>query len=783
MLDIGGIIGRMVLDITGWTASMEKAKDDLNKFGTFCKQNAEAIKDLGEKMALAGGIIVGSLTAMAVKTLNTADSLQEMSQRTGMTAKTLSELGYAAKLSGSSLEGMESTVKKMQVNIVKAAEGNAGLRKTFDDLGIKLTDLVRMNPDQQFMSLAEAVANVKDPTTKAATAVELFGKQGTALLPMLADGKKGLDDMRDAADKAGVVMSNETAKSAADLNDKVDAMKQSFAGITLQLGTALLPIVEKVTAVITNITQKFIAWSKEHPILSGFIMNVTAAIGGIMLVLGSLLLILPKIIAGMGAMSALFAKMPAGIGTAVIALTAAVVASKLLAAAFDMIGAAYDKAMNEISNSISKETAALRTLNDYKNKATPEEIARINAMIKAKRLEGATWQDATDETLAAMRKESAGFQAWEKAAVDANKTVGLSVDELAGVKEARAKEAQEKAAFALHLEVQEIQQAAELKLLYENNVSDQLALIKDSTAMRDKTRMANVQQYWKQIEAQKEQLTIKQFATQKKRVEAEYNFEKAEINANVKDTAQKLLLLDALEANYRKKQELADIADKRKAKERSDRAMSQWVQGMNNAVNTVQNLMSNYYQMQGQRLDQEYETRRKWIEENITDETTRNKMLADLDTEMNKKKAQNARSAAIVDKAAGVAAIIVNTAQAVSKALTAGPIAGPILAILIGALGAAQLAIALKTPLPAAAQGGITTGMGPVLLGDNPSGREMIVPLERADEMGFGGGSGKTININIMTLDPRGLKEIARRDLVPILEELIRTEHFKVNMA
>lgn len=47
--------------------------------------------------------------------------------------------------------------------------------------------------------------------------------------------------------------------------------------------------------------------------------------------------------------------------------------------------------------------------------------------------------------------------------------------------------------------------------------------------------------------------------------------------------------------------------------------------------------------------------------------------------------------------------------------------------------------------IPMLANGGITRG--PVLagLGDNRSGREMIVPLERAGEMGFGGGGGNTI--------------------------------------
>lgn len=49
--------------------------------------------------------------------------------------------------------------------------------------------------------------------------------------------------------------------------------------------------------------------------------------------------------------------------------------------------------------------------------------------------------------------------------------------------------------------------------------------------------------------------------------------------------------------------------------------------------------------------------------------------------------------------------------------------------------------------IPHLAKGGI------VVAGDNPSGIEAIVPLERAREMGFGGGGGDTINIHITATD------------------------------
>ena len=81
-----------------------------------------------------------------------------------------------------------------------------------------------------------------------------------------------------------------------------------------------------------------------------------------------------------------------------------------------------------------------------------------------------------------------------------------------------------------------------------------------------------------------------------------------------------------------------------------------------------------------------------------------------------------------------------NTASAVTNALTAGPIFGPILAATIGALGAAQIATIKSTPLPSFATGGIVSAPMIAQVGDAPSGPEVIAPLDKLQSMlGLGG--------------------------------------------
>jgi len=117
-------------------------------------------------------------------------------------------------------------------------------------------------------------------------------------------------------------------------------------------------------------------------------------------------------------------------------------------------------------------------------------------------------------------------------------------------------------------------------------------------------------------------------------------------------------------------------------------------------------------------------------------------LLLESKTEVERRKLILKRAKA--DKAAALTSAIVNTAAAAVKALTAGPILGPLLAITIGALGAVQVAKISAQPLPALAAGALAFGATLALVGDNPDARtnpEVIAPLNTLKGLLFQGGN------------------------------------------
>ena len=121
--------------------------------------------------------------------------------------------------------------------------------------------------------------------------------------------------------------------------------------------------------------------------------------------------------------------------------------------------------------------------------------------------------------------------------------------------------------------------------------------------------------------------------------------------------------------------------------------------------------------------------------------------------------AQNNKKAFALNKALNMAEAIMNTATGVSKALATGNIP---MAILIGALGAVQVATIAQQKYQGRRLGGRMNQDQPYLVGE--AGAELVVPDRASNVVPNGqlGNLGKqvTVNFNISTVDARGFNEL-----------------------
>ncbi len=159
------------------------------------------------------------------------------------------------------------------------------------------------------------------------------------------------------------------------------------------------------------------------------------------------------------------------------------------------------------------------------------------------------------------------------------------------------------------------------------------------------------------------------------------------------------------------------------------------------ATQVAGELFSGFFAVQGQliknqeiALDNRFKKERELIEQSGQSERSKAKAVAALEAKTEAERRKLIVKRAKADKAAALLGAIVNTANAVTKALTAGPILGPILAGTIAALGVAQISTISSQPIPALAAGALAFGATLALVGDNPNARrdpEVIAPLSK----------------------------------------------------
>lgn len=188
-------------------------------------------------------ILGGAASAAVVRFGTLGDEIQKMSLRTGFSTESLSELRFAMEQSGTSIQGFEVGVRRMTGFIEDAKDGLATSTDAMDKLGVSVEDLVGKKPEEAFFILANSMASVEDEVQKAALAQDVFGRSGTQLLPLLAEGAEGVARLRQEARDLGIVFDEETANKAAEMQDSINRAKQSMNAMSIEIGTALSPAI------------------------------------------------------------------------------------------------------------------------------------------------------------------------------------------------------------------------------------------------------------------------------------------------------------------------------------------------------------------------------------------------------------------------------------------------------------------------------------------------------------------------------------------------------------
>lgn len=233
------------------TEEAEKSLSKVEEKGTKTASNLNEVTGKVNKFALkvgAGVLAAGTgLMALASKTAETADEIDKMSERTGISRERLQELKYAAGQCGVEFTAIESGVKTLTKNMGKADDESKRMVDAFGDLGVAIKDAngnIKQSPDL-FEESVKKLADMEDQTQRNILGQKIFGGSWNEMIPLINQGSEGIKALTDRSRELGLVMDEDTIKANVAFGDAMDDAKQALGAIFVNLANKLLPYLQK----------------------------------------------------------------------------------------------------------------------------------------------------------------------------------------------------------------------------------------------------------------------------------------------------------------------------------------------------------------------------------------------------------------------------------------------------------------------------------------------------------------------------------------------------------
>ncbi len=152
----------------------------------------------------------GAMIGFGKELIAQAAEIQDVSERLGVGTTAIQQFAHAAEMGGGSIGDVSASLSYMQKVI---AGGGGDVTEALRDMGLDLTAIQQMAPEQMFRTIADAAGTMSDPIRQTAAQTALLGRNAGVFLPAIRDGFSGVAN-------AATTMSEQTVTAL----DRVDKM-------------------------------------------------------------------------------------------------------------------------------------------------------------------------------------------------------------------------------------------------------------------------------------------------------------------------------------------------------------------------------------------------------------------------------------------------------------------------------------------------------------------------------------------------------------------------------
>lgn len=243
----------MEADSAGFSAGIAKCKASIKGFQGFM---GNALGSIRSSLSGLGGTLVATLGAAglgaAIKgSLDQLDRIDELSSTFGLATADLQKLSLIATQSGVDMDGLGKAATKLYKTLAENPDA-------FGNLGLSAKTLSAVDLPTKLGMIGDALNKIENDEQRVAAAMDVFGKSGADLLPLLQNGMEGI-----AKSAAGVhIFDDDDIAKAVAANDAIDRAKASLSSVVTDLSITLAPAIEAIADKLTGLSGSLHALEK-----------------------------------------------------------------------------------------------------------------------------------------------------------------------------------------------------------------------------------------------------------------------------------------------------------------------------------------------------------------------------------------------------------------------------------------------------------------------------------------------------------------------------------------
>ncbi len=236
---------------------LQKAMAPMNKLSRAIKMPNIRGAAMSKGAAILGGLSIGGLIQQIGSAAGEMDKLSKAAQNLNMPVEELQAMQSQAEHAGVSSDTMSAAMVRFTKRLGVLQTTGKGAMGSFLKKGknpLYRSLRTAKDTEQAYGQLLDSFSKLKTNQEQMAFADAAFGQDGRKMLIMLRQGTEGLTTARKEFNETGGGVKSEDAAKAEAYNDAMQKVQESIRSIKF---AALAPVMEKLTAIFTEFSNKF----------------------------------------------------------------------------------------------------------------------------------------------------------------------------------------------------------------------------------------------------------------------------------------------------------------------------------------------------------------------------------------------------------------------------------------------------------------------------------------------------------------------------------------------